>query len=99
MDKEQQIEEMEKDIGKAVGLTYEGEHFVYTLHTQKYLAKALYAADYRKQGDTVREFAEKLKEKFNGYEATYYNGNEESWHDLQQEIDELAAEFGAEVDK
>lgn len=25
MDKEQQIEEMEKDIGKAVGLTYEGE--------------------------------------------------------------------------
>lgn len=63
MDKKQQIEEMEKDIGKAVGLTYEGEHFVYTLHTQKYLAKALYAAGYRKQGDVVREFAGNLLEK------------------------------------
>lgn len=60
-------------------------------------AKRCFKAGYRKQSDVVREFAEKLKEKFNGYEATYYNGNEESWHDLQQEIDELAAEFGAEV--
>lgn len=62
-------------------------------------AKALYAAGYRKASDVVSEFCKKLKEKFNGYEATYYNGHEESWHDLQQEIDELAAEFGAEGEK
>lgn len=41
----------------------------------------------------VEEFAEKLKNKFNGYEATSYNGCEEGWHDLQQEIDELLKEY------
>lgn len=41
----------------------------------------------------VKEFAEKLKEKFNGYEATYYNGHEEGFHDLQEEIDELLKEY------
>ena len=41
----------------------------------------------------VKEFAEKLKGKFNGYEATYYNGYEEGFHDLQEEIDELLQEY------
>lgn len=41
----------------------------------------------------VKEFAEKLKEKFSGYEATYYNGYEEGFHDLQEEIDELLKEY------
>lgn len=41
----------------------------------------------------VKEFAEKLKEKFSGYEATYYNGYEEGFHDLQDEIDELLKEY------
>lgn len=43
--------------------------------------------------EAVKEFAEKLKEKFNGYEATYYNGHEEGFHDLQEEIDELLEEY------
>lgn len=47
----------------------------------------------------VKEFAEKLKEKFDGYEATYYNGVEEGWHDLQGEIDELLEEYGVEVEE
>lgn len=42
---------------------------------------------------TVKEFAEKLKEKFDGYDATYYNGYEEGFHDLQEEIDELLKEY------
>lgn len=41
----------------------------------------------------VKEFSEKLKEKFSGYEATYYNGYEEGFHDLQEEIDELLKEY------
>lgn len=43
--------------------------------------------------NAVKEFAEKVKEKFNGYEATYYNGHEEGFHDLQEEIDELLKEY------
>lgn len=41
----------------------------------------------------VKEFAEKLKEKFEGYEATCYNGVEEGWHDLKEEIDDLLKEY------
>lgn len=46
--------------------------------------------EYKRQA--VKEFAEKLKEKFDGYDATYYNGYEEGFHDLQEEIDELLKE-------
>nr|DAE41767.1 MAG TPA: hypothetical protein [Caudoviricetes sp.] len=35
----------------------------------------------------------KLKEKFKGYEAWYYNGIEEGYHDLEEEIDELIKEI------
>ena len=42
---------------------------------------------------TAEEFAEKLKEKFDGYDATSYNGYEEGFHDLQEEIDELLKEY------
>lgn len=43
--------------------------------------------------NAVKEFAEKLKEKFDGYDATSYNGYEEGFHDLQEEIDELLKEY------
>lgn len=42
----------------------------------------------------VKEFAEQLKQKFNGYEAYYYNGEEEGFHDLDEEIDELLKTYG-----
>lgn len=41
----------------------------------------------------IKGFAEKLKEKFNGYDATSYNGYEEGFHNLQEEIDELLKEY------
>lgn len=41
----------------------------------------------------AEEFAEKLKEKFDGYDATSYNGYEEGFHDLQEEIDEVLKEY------
>lgn len=34
-----------------------------------------------------------LKEKFKGYEAWYYNGIEEGYHDLEEEIDESIEEI------
>lgn len=39
------------------------------------------------------EVLNKLKEKFKGYEAWYYNGIEEGYHDLEEEIDELIKEI------
>jgi len=35
----------------------------------------------------------KLKEKFKGYEAWYYNSTEEGYHDLEEEIDEVIKEL------
>ncbi len=43
--------------------------------------------------NAVKEFAEHLKEKFGDYEVWHYNGNEEGWHDLKQEIDECVKEY------
>lgn len=47
----------------------------------------------RLQLEAIKKFAEKLKDKFNGYEATSYNGYEEGWHDLQEEINDLLKEY------
>lgn len=46
-----------------------------------------------REKQAVRDFAEMLKKKFDGYEAWYYNGYEEGYHDLQEEIDELLKEY------
>ena len=43
--------------------------------------------------NAIKEFAEKLKEKFDGYDATSYNGYEEGFHNLQEEINELLKEY------
>lgn len=75
----------------------------------KGIAEAIYNAGYRKidencavitkaelkeyKRQAVKEFAEHLKEKFGEYEVWHYNGNEEGWHDLKQEIDECVKEF------
>lgn len=45
------------------------------------------------KNNAIKEFAEKLKEKFGEYEVWHYNGDEEGWHDLKQEIDECVKEF------
>lgn len=41
----------------------------------------------------IEEFAIKLKEKFYDYEVWHYDGENEAWHDLQSEIDELLKEY------
>lgn len=60
----------------------------------------LYTAGYRKQSDVIKEFVEKVKDKF-----FYELDSERSINTVSiyrftdKEIDELAAEFGAEVEE
>lgn len=60
------------------------------------IATALHEAGYRKQSDTVKEFAEKIK-------AIYQNRGPNELHTnisfLFVRIDELAAEYGVEDNK
>lgn len=67
-------------------------------------AKKLYAAGYRKQSDTVREFVEQLKKELFAkctYILTVDNPND---YDMKSDevnalIDELADKYGAEVEE
>lgn len=63
----------------------------------KDISERLYSAGYRKASDVIDEFAEQLKQKFDGYEATYYNGYEGRWHDLAEEIDKVAYGIRIEI--
>lgn len=65
--------------------------------------EGLQYAGYRKQSDTVREFVERLKELLHKHEhrnqtdgVSFYQMNAESFCD---EINELAAQYGAEVEE
>lgn len=50
-----------------------------------------YRKDFMLQG--AEEFAEILKEKFGEYEVWHYDGENEAWHDLKEEIDEALKEY------
>ena len=64
--REEQVEEMAKAI-YATGVALDGADFAFGVYDDDDLfhrmANALHAAGYRKQGDTAREFAEKLRDK------------------------------------
>lgn len=70
-------------------------------------AERLYAVGYRKPSDTVREFAEKLKNRLSQFVCSeaycpYYlecSYNMEYCKIANQKINELAAEYGAEVEE
>lgn len=59
MDKEKEIEEMSKEIGRALGVTYEGERLPFTIHTRNYLAKELVEAGYRTSDEVRKETIKK----------------------------------------
>lgn len=67
------------------------------------IAEALYAAGYRKQSDTVKEFVEKLIEIIKSLECycdnDYDEGNNDAIQNSLTEIIALAKEYGAEVKK
>lgn len=77
-----------------------GEYYAQADRLQAKLAQVLMRVDKTKEWtldrakiEGAKEFAEKLKEKFDGYDATFYNGYEEGFHDLQEEIDEVLKEY------
>ena len=63
------------------------------------MAEALYDAGYRKQSEVVKEFAGRLKERFEKTStmATALHGRKES--EITSIIDTVAAEYGVEVEK
>lgn len=76
------------------------EYYAQADRLQAKLAQVLMRVDKTKEWtldrakiEGAKEFAEKLKEKFDGYDATSYNGYEEGFHDLQEEIDEVLKEY------
>ena len=78
------FDEFARDISKTrIEITGEATPTCKTL--LKYIEK--------EKRNAVKEFAERLKEKFGEYEVWHYNGTEEGWHDLKQEIDECVKEF------
>lgn len=64
-----------------------------------HIAKQLVCAGYRKQSEVVKEFAERLKERFVRTEtmATNIHGRRDS--ELASIVDAVAAEYGVEVEK
>lgn len=92
--KEQQIEEMAKDI-YSTGIAIDGTDIAYGVYDNDdhfhRMARKLYAAGYRKQSDVVREIISKAFERI--FPTSEYDGIE-----LIGILRELAAEFGAEVD-
>lgn len=95
MNKEQQIERLEKDVNKAIVKNWKASE----------VAKCLYEAGYRKQEDTVKEFAEKLlyplikaynqSYKASGYDTEAARSASEIKHYIDH-IKQTAEQFGKE---
>lgn len=107
-DKQKQIEEMAKEFSpyRAYCNSVKCEECVHQKMSKcRYysFAKRFFLNGYRKQSDTVREIVERLKELLHKHEyrnqtdgVPFYQMNAESFCD---EINELAAEYGVEVEE
>lgn len=101
--REEQIAEMARAIDRntTLALNTLGSH---NNGRGMWYAEKLYAAGYRKQSDTVREFVEKLKKALFA-KCTYIlavsdpNEYDMKSRDVIASIDELAKEYGAEVEE
>lgn len=94
-DREKMIEEMAKVMFEEYDTDIcKHECPIATDCSNRLIAKKLYDAGYRKQSDTIREFVDKLKEII--HEIDYVGGYAEIG--LCEEIDELAAQYGVEVE-
>lgn len=90
-DKQKQIEEMAKVIMGAVSVTIQYVQAPANETEARIEAKALIAAGYRKQSDTVREIIEMLKAA-KGVVKVHF----EAYDEL---IDNIAAQYGVEVEE
>lgn len=97
--KQKHIEEM-ADIKSVLIKTHKRCRTLQEDYMQNKYAEGIYKAGYRKQSDVIKEFVEKIKDKF-----FYKLDSERSINPVSiyrftdKEIDELAAEFGAEVEE
>ena len=98
IDKEKQIKEMMKDLQKIKYSIPDEEDARYRIITCldrqscKELAVPLVNAGYRKQSETVREFVRKLKSDYDNDKGNLYVISEER-------LNELAAQYGVEVEE
>lgn len=96
--KQEKIEEI-ADIKSVLIKTHKRCRTLQEDYMQNKYAEGIYKAGYRKQSDVIKEFVEKVKDKF-----FYELDSERSINPVSiyrftdKEIDELAAEFGAEVE-
>ena len=97
--KQKHIEEM-ADIKSVLIKTHKRCRTLQEDYMQNKYAEGIYKAGYRKQSDVIKEFVEKVKDKF-----FYELDSERSINPVSiyrftdKEIDELAAEFGVEVEE
>ena len=62
-------------------------------------ARKFYAADYRKQSDTVKEFVCKVLQIGSKRPLCLFNEYKEGYTDCLDQIKELAAQYGVEVEE
>ena len=103
MKEEEQVEKIAKDI-YATGVAIDSTDIAYGVYGNDdhfhRMARKLYTADYRKQSDVVREFVKKIKDKFfYALDSGRIINPVSIYRFTENEIDELAAEFGAEVEE
>ena len=95
--REEQVEEMAKAI-YATGVALDGVDYAFGVYDDDdhfhRMANALYDAGYRKQGDTVREFAERLKNEYLSKEGDFVY-----WVIDVDDIAKVAKEYGVEVEE
>ena len=115
--REEQVEKMAKAI-YATGVALDGADYAFGVYDNDdhfhRMANALYDAGYRKQGDTVREFVEKIAQFASAVrlleskvydkesrlvKAMYAMGKIEAIKDMMREIKKLAKEYGVEVEE
>ena len=98
-DKQKQIEEMAKVIIGAVPVTIQYVQAPANETEARIEAKALIAAGYRKQSDTVREFVEKVLKIGSKRPLCLFNEYGEGYIDCIENIKKIAAEYGVEVEE
>ena len=99
--REEQIAEMAKDI-YTTGVAIDGTDIAYGVfdnddHFHR-MANVLYAAGYRKQGDTVREFVEKVLKIGSKRPLCLFNEYREGYIDCIKNIKKIVKEYGVEVE-
>jgi hypothetical protein len=95
------VKELAEEIYRA-GVALDGSDFAHKSDHFERLAGELYNAGYRKQSDTIREFAEKLNAALAEYEprikGSYGVAETVGLNVAKRKLEKLATEYGVEVE-